>query len=389
MELVRRRAVSHPAGRLPAAPLLAAMDARAAEAGAGIERFLTDRWALRRYARARRGIDREGVAHRVGYLDAERLARHGSMTLGEIYPASHLDAAYGRSREGLNPGPAAYQFSLSAPPSYTAAWALVARPVAEALEHAWADAAASCLHESAAWADLDLCGPVRPPSGHGLTGWVGIRSQGAESPGARCPARLEAEITLIAVCADAGGGWRALTARGDALVRTATLIEAAARARLREISRSRFGTRWRLDPYTGLFEIPFITPAMRRDLTDPPTRGRAYAGGRGAYAAGGDWGAAPRPDPDAVTEAVLPRLVEEVPEAPVACESAASVTARATARLEMERPRTGRIRPAMVMAAALDAAPGVAALASARALAERLAPQVIRKDPGSARTAGP
>jgi hypothetical protein len=378
--------VSHPAGRLPAAPLLSAIDARATEAGAGIEQFLTDRWALRRYARARRGIDREGIAHRVGYLDAQRLARHSSMTLGEIYPASHLDAADRRSREGLEPAPAAYRFSLSAPPSYTAAWALVPRAVAEALEHAWADAAASCLHESAAWADLDLCGPVRPPSCHGLTGWVGIRSQ---SPGARFPALLEAVITLIAVRGDAGGGWRALTARGDALVRTATLIEAAARARLREISQSRFGTCWRLDPYTGLFEIPFITPAMRRDLTDPPTRGRAYAGGPGAHAPGRDRGGAHRPDPDAVSEAVLPRLVEAVPEAPVVCENAASVKTRAMARLEMERPRRGRIRPAMVMTAALDAAAGVAALASARALAERLAPEVNYKDPGSARAAGP
>lgn len=381
--------MSHPAGRLPAAPLLSAIDARAIHAGVGIEQFLTDRWALRRYARARRGIDREGIAHRVGYLDAQRLARHSSMTLGEIYPASHLDAAERRSREGLEPTPAAYRFSLSAPPSYTAAWALVPRAVAEALEHAWTDAAASCLHESAAWADLDLCGPHRPPSGHGLTGWVGIRSQGAESPGARYPARLEAVITLIAVRADAGGGWRALTARGDALVRTATLIEAAARARLREISRNRFGTHWRLDPYTGLFEIPFITPAMRRDLADPPRRGRAHTGGPGAYAPGRDRGGAHRPDPDAVTEAVLPRLVEAAPEAPVVCESAASVTARAMERLEMERPRRGRIRPAMVMTAALDADPGAAALASARALAERLAPKVNYKERGSARAAGP
>ena len=389
MELVRRRAVSHPSGRLPAAPLLAAIDARAADAGADIERFLTGRWALRRYARARRGIDREGVAHRVGYLDAQRLARHGSMTLGEIYPASHLDAAYRRSREGLESAPAAYRFSLSAPPSYTAAWALVPHPVAEELEHAWADAAASCLGESAAWADLDLCGSVRLRSGHGLIGWVGTRSQGAETLGARYPARLEAVITLIAVRADAGGGWRALTARGDALVRTATLIEAAARARLREISGSRFGTCWRLDPYTGLFEIPFFTPAMRREFTDPPAPGRACVGRPGACAPDRSRGGAPRPDPDAVTMAVLPRLVEEVPEATVVCESAASVTARAMARLEMERPRTGRIRPAMVMAAALDAAPAVAELASARALAERLAPEVIHKDPGSARSAGP
>jgi hypothetical protein len=137
--LVEPKMVTDPRGKLPAAPIVAAVVARAEANGVDVKEMLGG-WALARFGRAERGVRREGEVHRVAYKDAVRLAGEAGVDLGALFAAKTLATAKTFAGAKARVGIRGFDAVLDLPKSVSGLWAIAPGELATALLETHRDA---------------------------------------------------------------------------------------------------------------------------------------------------------------------------------------------------------------------------------------------------------
>ncbi|MGI5274204.1 MobF family relaxase [Nonomuraea sp. CA-218870] len=269
--LVPAKHAVDPRAKLPAAPLLAALEAAAAEQGTTVQERLSDRPAVaRRVARMARGISRQGEAHLMTVTEIEQVARAADLDVGEAYPADELAAAR-RWRTGrVRVGNRGYDLTLDVAKSLSVLYGLAGREFAAELETVFADAVVETVGAVEGWAAYGLRGHqgdgqvAEREESTGLLGWVMWHRTARPVDGAAPDPHLHAHVTIANLVRGRGDGrWSAIAAGGRDIHRHAHAADALLKARIRRVLTERYGISWIRDPHTGAWEIAAIPERVR------------------------------------------------------------------------------------------------------------------------------
>ncbi|MFI6713492.1 MobF family relaxase [Nonomuraea sp. NPDC050478] len=260
-----------PRAKLPAAPLLAALEAAAAEQGTTVQERLSDRPAVaRRVARMARGIARQGEAHLMTVTEIEQVARAAGVDVGEAYTADELAVARRWRKSRVRVGNRGYDLTLDVTKSLSVLYGLAGREFAAELETVFADAVVETVGAVEGWAAYGLRGHqgdgqvADREESTGLLGWVMWHRTARPVDGAAPDPHLHAHVTIANMVRGRGDGrWSAIAAGGRDIHRHAHAADALLKARIRRVLTERYGISWIRDPHTGAWEIAAIPEQVR------------------------------------------------------------------------------------------------------------------------------
>ncbi|GCE01535.1 MobF family relaxase [Embleya hyalina] len=263
-----------PAGKLAPGPLLQAVRAAAAEAGVPLVEVLGDPRLVERVERAERGINgRKGDAYRVPVKDLEKIAAAAAhatgTTLDDLYPADELATAREHAGARVRIGNRGADLVLDLPKSFSAAVALAPDDLADALERTFLEAAWEAGTAVESWVGYTLSGhsgdghtPDRVESS-GLLGWMTVHRSARPIGTTAGDPHLHVHLNLASMVRSVDGKWRVFGSGGRDLYRHARAADSLVKARLRTLTRERFGMRWERDATTGAWEVVGIDRAVR------------------------------------------------------------------------------------------------------------------------------
>ncbi|MFC5820966.1 MobF family relaxase [Nonomuraea harbinensis] len=260
-----------PRAKLPAAPLLAALEAAAAEQGTTVQERLSDRPAVaRRVARMARGIARQGEAHLMTVTEIEQVARAAGVDVGEAYTADELAVARRWCKSRVRVGNRGYDLTLDVTKSLSVLYGLAGREFAAELETVFADAVVETVGAVEGWAAYGLRGHqgdgqvADREESTGLLGWVMWHRTARPVDGAAPDPHLHAHVTIANMVRGRGDGrWSAIASGGRDIHRHAHAADALLKARIRRVLTERYGISWIRDPHTGAWEIASIPEQVR------------------------------------------------------------------------------------------------------------------------------
>ncbi|MFG1949326.1 MobF family relaxase [Nonomuraea sp. NPDC048826] len=269
--LVPAKHAVDPRAKLPAAPLLAALEAAAAQQGSTVQERLADRPAVAgRVTRMARGISRQGEAHLMAVTEIEQVARATGLDVGEAYTADELAGAR-RWRTGrVRIGNRGYDLTLDVAKSLSVLYGLAGREFAAELEAVFAEAVVETVGAVEGWAAYGLRGHqgdgqvAEREESTGLLGWVMWHRTARPVNGAAPDPHLHAHVTIAnLVRGRHDGRWSAIGAGGRDIHRHAHAADALLKARIRRVLTERYGIAWSRDPHTGAWEIAAIPEPVR------------------------------------------------------------------------------------------------------------------------------
>ncbi|MCA2190628.1 MobF family relaxase [Nonomuraea cavernae] len=269
--LVPAKHVIDPRAKLSAAPLLAAMEAAAAEQGATVQTLLSARPAVaRRVARMARGIARQGEAYLMTVTDIEQVARAAGIDPEQAYTADELDTARRWRKARVRIGNRGYDLTLDVTKSMSVLYGLAGREFAAELEAVFADAVVETVTAVEGWAAYGLRGHqgdgqlAERAESTGLLGWVMWHRTARPVDGAAPDPHLHAHVTIANMVRGRDDGrWSAIGAGGRDVHRHAHAADALLKARIRRVLTERYGIAWSRDQHTGAWEISAIPERVR------------------------------------------------------------------------------------------------------------------------------
>lgn len=269
--LVPAKHTIDPRAKLSAAPLLAELEAVAAEQGTTVQEQLSDRPAVaRRVARMARGIARQGEAHLMTVTEIEQVARAAGIDPGQAYTADELDTARRWRTSRVRIGNRGYDLTLDVTKSVSVLYGLAGREFAAELEAVFADAVVETVAAVEGWAAYGLRGHqgdgrlAEREESTGLLGWVMWHRTARPVNGAAPDPHLHAHVTIAnMVRGRRDGRWSAIAAGGRDIHRHAHAADALLKARIRRVLTERYGIAWSRDAHTGAWEIASIPERVR------------------------------------------------------------------------------------------------------------------------------
>lgn len=268
--LVAPKMAVHPAGKLPAEPLLDAVGRAARDAGSSVEVLLAgDERASARYGRAVRGVRREGAAHRVPVGDLARIATAAGVKLDDVYGVDQVAVARKFAGKRIRVGNRGYDLVLDLPKSYSVLYGLAGPAFARDLEDAYMAAARRTVTAMEGWAGYAVKGHhgdgrvAERVDGTGMLGWLMLHRTARPVDGQPADPHLHVHATLLNLVRDADGTWRTVGAGGRDIHRHARAADAFLRAQLRAETSRRWGIEWARDQRTGVWEIVGVGPELR------------------------------------------------------------------------------------------------------------------------------
>lgn len=269
--LVPAKHAIDPRAKLPAAPLLAVMEAVAAEQGTTVQERLADRPAVaRRVARMARGIARQGEAHLMTVTEIEQVARAAGIDPAQAYTADELDTARRWRTSRVRIGNRGYDLTLDVTKSMSVLYGLAGREFAAELEAVFAGAVVETVAAVEGWAAYGLRGHqgdgrlAEREESTGLLGWVMWHRTARPVNGAAPDPHLHAHVTIAnMVRGRRDGRWSAIAAGGRDIHRHAHAADALLKARIRRVLTERYGIAWSRDAHTGAWEIAAIPERVR------------------------------------------------------------------------------------------------------------------------------
>ncbi|GAB3214349.1 hypothetical protein GCM10027294_54070 [Marinactinospora endophytica] len=279
-QLVRAKTRTTASARLPAAPMLSALDSVALPA---------DSWAGRRIARMARGVERD-PSHAVAVRDLERVARAAGVNLAKVYAPADLARARQHADERQDSRVRGWDLTLDCPKSVSVLWALSSPQVATRVERAYMAAVRDVVAAAEKWCGQGQRGAhgrgrrARRVATEGFTATIALHTTARPVKGVSDP-HLHAHVLIPNVALGADGRWGGIAAGGRELYRAVPALGELHRARLRAHLAADLGPlRWERDERTQQWELAEI----RADLRDLYSRRRdqaVHAAGPGASAA--------------------------------------------------------------------------------------------------------
>jgi conjugative relaxase-like TrwC/TraI family protein len=285
-QLVTPKLAVHPEAKLDALPLVDAVRKAAAEAGITPGELLDERRLVARFERLPRGVAREqdrvaGVAaagagparalltHRASVADLEAIAAAAGVDLADVYEPDQLAHARQFRDARVPVGNRGYDLTLDLPKSYSVLVGLAPAGLAGELEDAYLMAVRETVTAMQGWAGYGMRGhhgdgqTGTRVQGTGLLGWMTVHRTARPVPGAAPDPHLHAHVTLLNLIKGEDGKWSTVGAGGRDIHRHAHAADGLVKARLREITRARWGIEWARDERTGGWEITAVPARLR------------------------------------------------------------------------------------------------------------------------------
>ena len=273
--LVRRPRRVAPAGRLPAAPLLAAIARRRPrlEAASAPARLLA------RTARA----TRRDPAHTAPVVELDRLARASGVDPAAVYGAAELAHARAHAHARVDVGIRAWDLTLDVPKSVSVLWALSDQRTAAAVEAAYLAAVTDTVEAAERWCAQGQRGQhgrgrtARRVPTAGLIATLTLHTTARPVHG-RADPHLHAHIMIANLARGHDGRWGGIAAGGRELYAHVPALGELLRSRLRHHLTARLGVAWQRDPHTQRWEVAGIPPELRDLYSRRRDQARAAAG---------------------------------------------------------------------------------------------------------------
>jgi len=286
--LVAPKMAVDPRAKLPAGPLVAAVRQAAQRAGTTPAGLLEEPRAIARYGRLQRGVageqtrtdgpagerpDVETVAHRAPVGDLQRVADAAGITLDDVYEADVLAAAREHKDARVVVGNRGYDLTLDLPKSYSVLTAMADPQTAAQLEDVYLDAVRETVGVVQQWAGYGMRGHhgdghrAQRVDGTGLLGWMTVHRTARPVAGQAPDPHLHAHVTLLNMVKGVDGKWSTIGAGGRDLHRHTHAAGAYVQARLRQVTRDRWGMQWVRDQRTGAWEVAAVPPVLRERMS--------------------------------------------------------------------------------------------------------------------------
>jgi conjugative relaxase-like TrwC/TraI family protein len=268
-QLVRRKQVLDPRGKLTARVLVDAVTARAAAEGISAAEYLGEDALAQRFARAERGIRRDGERHLVPVADAERLAAAAGLSLEELYGADTVAEARRWMHHHVDVGLRGVDIVLDLPKSISVAWGLASDELADAIEAEWMESVTEAVAALEQWTAYGMAGHhgdgqrAERIDTSGFLGWTTLHRSARPVKGAVGDPHLHVHVNIAHMARCADGTWRTIAAGAEDLLRHAHLVNEIAEARLRARLIERHGARFERSPDTGAWELAGIAEELR------------------------------------------------------------------------------------------------------------------------------
>lgn len=272
--LVKPKLVTDPRGKLPAAPLVAAIAARAESASIDVKQLLGgEGWALTRFGRAERGLKREGEPHRVSYKDAVRLAEAADLQLSDHYIAEVLGTARRFQGSKVRVGLRGFDVTVDLPKSVSGLWAIAPATLAKEILQTHRDALTEGFAHFEAWTSYTMRGhhgdggSAEKVESSGLLGWLMPHQVARPVNGAAPDPHVHTHVVIAHLAHAEDGVWRTIGGGGRDVHRMAAAYDTFAKARFRALTSERFGFRWEQDARTKQWEVVGVPAELREQLS--------------------------------------------------------------------------------------------------------------------------
>ncbi|NUT43920.1 MAG: relaxase domain-containing protein, partial [Thermoactinospora sp.] len=269
-QLVNPKLAVDPRGKLDAAPLVRAIEARAAAVGKDpADLFSRDDRQRKRYERLVRGVKREGDLHRAPLKDLGRLAMGAGLRLDRIYGAEELATARQYHDKRVRVGNRGYDLTLDIQKSYSVLYALADPELAAELEQDYLHALRETVAAMEKWAAYGMRGHhgdgehAERVDGRGVLGWVMMHRTARPVDGQAPDPHLHGHVSIANMVLGSDGEWSTIAAGGRDLHRHAHAADALLKARLRQITAEKYGVQWQRNERTGAWEISYIPEDLR------------------------------------------------------------------------------------------------------------------------------
>ncbi|WP_285740851.1 MobF family relaxase, partial [Kitasatospora phosalacinea] len=267
-QLVKRKQVLDPRGKLPAKTVVDAITALAKADGVSPAAYLGGPLG-ERLARAERGLRREGERHLLPLADAERLAAAAGLDVAELYGAEAVEAARPWAGRHVDVGLRGVDLVLDLPKSLSTAWALADDGLAAELEEAWLASVGDAVAALEQWTAYGMAGhhgngqQATRVATSGFLGWTTLHRSARPVDGAVGDPHLHVHVSLAHMAKGADGRWRTIAAGAEDLLRHAHLANEIAEARFRARLTEQYGARFERSESTGAWELVGVPEQLR------------------------------------------------------------------------------------------------------------------------------
>ncbi|MFI1799013.1 MobF family relaxase [Streptomyces sp. NPDC020379] len=268
-QLVKRKKALDPRGKLTARVLVDAVNEVAAADGKSAAEYLGNDRLAKRFARAERGIVRDGEQHLLPVADVERLASAAGLDADALYGAGVVEKARRWQHHHVDVGLRGVDIVLDLPKSISAAYALANEELSEAVEAAWMASVGEAVESLEEWTAYGMAGHhgdgqrAERISTSGLLGWTTLHRSARPVKGAVADPHLHVHVNIAHMARCADGKWRTIAAGAEDLHRHARVINEIAEARLRARLIDKHGARFERSTETGAWELVGIHDEVR------------------------------------------------------------------------------------------------------------------------------
>lgn len=267
-QLVQRKRVLDPRGKVPAKTVVDAVAALAEADGVSAAEYIGGPLG-ERLARAERGLRREGERHLLPLADAERIASAAGLSVEELYGADVVAAASEWAGRHVDVGLRGVDLVLDLPKSLSTAWALAGDELAAGFEDEWLASVGDAVAALEQWTAYGMAGhhgdgqQAERVSTSGFLGWTTLHRSARPVDGAVGDPHLHVHVNLAHMAKGEDGQWRTIAAGAEDLLRHAHLVNEIAEARLRARLTERYGARFERSETTGAWELAGVPEQLR------------------------------------------------------------------------------------------------------------------------------
>jgi conjugative relaxase-like TrwC/TraI family protein len=268
-QLVNRKRVLDPRGKVVARVVVDAIAEAAAEEGVTVAEYLGAPGLAARLARAERGILRDGEAHLIPVDVAERLAAAAGLSITALYGEDVVDEARRWRGHHVDVGLRGVDVTLDLPKSLSVAVALSSPERAAALEEEWIASVQEGVAALERWAGYGMAGHhgdgerAERVESSGLLGWITLHRSARPVDNAPGDPHLHVHVNLAHMVKCADGKWRAPGAGGEDFHRYARVINEIAEGRFRARLIEKYGARFERSETTGAWELAGVDEELR------------------------------------------------------------------------------------------------------------------------------
>ncbi|WP_424893464.1 MobF family relaxase [Streptomyces sp. XH2] len=268
-QLVRRKKVLDPRGKVPANVVVDAISQAAETDGMTPAEYLGNTRLAARLARAERGIKREGERHATPVADAERLAAAAGLSAKSLYGAKVIAEATKWKGRHVDVGLRGVDVTVEMPKSLSVAFGLADAATAEALEDEWVASVNEAVTDALEpWAAYGMAGHhgdgerAQRVESSGLLGWTTLHRSARPVDASPGDPHLHIHINVAHMVKCADGKWRTPGAGAEDFHRYARLVNEIAEARFRARLIERHGARFERSE-KGAWELVGIGEDLR------------------------------------------------------------------------------------------------------------------------------